>query len=160
IARRPFAELDPDTLDRARVAARELGRRFLARTSRRTRRLRRGRVDIRRTIRRAVARGGALIDLQRRGRRPGKPDLVVLCDVSGAVARASDLLLTMLAAAEGAFAHVTRLVFVDRVVPVDFVDGQIRPDGELDLHALSDHGAVLAELEREEHARIDRRTVL
>jgi uncharacterized protein with von Willebrand factor type A (vWA) domain len=158
LARRPFADLDPDELDRGRAAAREIGRRFLARVSRRARRTRRGRVDIRRTIRKAVARGGALIDLQRRGRRPGKPDLIVLCDVSGSVARASDLLLTMLAAAEAAFARVTRFVFVDRLVPIDFVDGQIRPEGELDLHAMSDHGAVLSELA--ESAPIDRRTVL
>jgi hypothetical protein len=107
-----------------------------------------------------VSRGGALIDLQRRGRRPGKPDLVVLCDVSGSVARASDLLLTMLAAAEAAFARVTRFVFVDHLVPVDFVDGQIRPEGELDLHGYSDLGAVLAELEAGADGLVDRRTVL
>lgn len=160
VSRRPFAELDPDQLDQARAAARELGRRFLARVSRRFRRTRRGRVDIRRTIRRAVARGGALIDLQRRGRRPGKPDLVVLCDVSGSVARASDLLLTMLAAAESAFARVTRFVFVDHLVPIDYVDGQIRPEGELDLYSYSDLGTVLHEIENGVPGLIDRRTVL
>lgn len=160
LRQRPFAELDPDDFDLARAAAREIGRRFAARTSRRARRRRRGRVDIRRTIRHAVARGGSLIDLQRRGRRPGKPDLVVLCDVSGSVARASELLLTVLAAAEGAFTRVTRFAFVDRLVPIDFVDGQIRPEGELDLHAYSDHGAALADLEARSDVALDRRTVL
>lgn len=160
VARRPFADLDPDALDAARAAAREIGRRFLARTSRRERRTRRGRVDVRRTIRRAVSRGGALIDLQRRGRRPGKPDLVLLCDVSGSVARASELLLTMLAAAESAFAHVARFVFVDHLVPVDFADGQIRPEREIDLYGFSDLGAVLVELEQDPEVTIDRRTAL
>lgn len=160
IARRPFSDLDPDALDAARAAAREIGRRFLARTSRRMRRTRRGRIDVRRTIRRAVSRGGALIDLERRGRRPGKPHLVVLCDVSGSVARASDLLLTMLAAAEDAFARVTRFVFVDHLVPADFEGGQIRPDGELDLYGFSDLGSVLVELERSSGVVLDRRTVL
>lgn len=160
IARRPFAELDPDALDDARAAARAIGRRFAARAARRERRMRRGRVDIRRTIRRAVARGGALLDLQRRGRRPGKPHLVVLCDVSGSVARASDLLLALLAGCEGAFGRVTRFAFVDHLVPVEYVDGQIRPDGELDLYGFSDHGTVLAELEASAADQIDRRTVL
>jgi len=160
VARRPFSDLDPDALDAARTAAREIGRRFLARTSRRMRRTRRGRIDVRRTIRRAVSRGGALIDLERKGRRPGKPDLVVLCDVSGSVARASELLLTMLAAAEGAFAHVARFVFVDHLVAVDFADGQIRPEGELDLYGFSDLGTVLVELERTGDVALDRRTVL
>ncbi|MEW6268278.1 MAG: VWA domain-containing protein, partial [Thermodesulfobacteriota bacterium] len=124
------------------------------------RRRRRGHVDIRRTIRHAVARGGSLIELQHRGRRPGKPDLVVLCDVSGSVARASDLLLTILAGAESAFARVTRFAFVDRLVPIDFVDGHVRPEGELDYHAWSDHGAALADLEARAASVIDRRTVL
>jgi uncharacterized protein len=160
IARRPFADLDPDQLDAARAAARELGRRFAARRARREHRTRRGRIDVRRTIRRAVSRGGALLELRRRGRRPGKPHLVVLCDVSGSVARASDLLLTMLAACEGAFARVTRFVFVDHLVAVDFADGQIRPEGELDLYGFSDHGTVLAELDASAAGLIDRRTVL
>jgi uncharacterized protein with von Willebrand factor type A (vWA) domain len=160
IARRPFAELDPEQLDAARAAARELGRRFAARRARREQRTRRGRIDVRRTIRRAVSRGGALLELRRRGRRPGKPHLVVLCDVSGSVARASDLLLTMLAACEGAFGRVTRFAFVDHLVSVDFADGQIRPEGELDLYGFSDHGTVLAELDASDGGLIDRRTVL
>ena len=160
IARRPFADLDPDALDDARAAAREIGRRFAARAARRERRTRRGRIDIRRTIRRAVARGGALVDLQRRGRRPGKPDLVVLCDVSGSVARASDLLLSLLAACESAFTNVARFAYVDHLVPVDYEDGHIRPEGELDLYGFSDLGNVLAELESAAGERIDRRTVL
>lgn len=158
--RRPFADLDPDALDDARAAAREIGRRFAARAARRERRTRRGRIDIRRTIRRAVARGGALVDLQRRGRRPGRPDLVVLCDVSGSVARASDLLLSLLAACESAFGHVARFVYVDHLVPVDYEDGHIRPEGDLDLYGFSDLGNVLAELEATAGERIDRRTVL
>ncbi|MFN8601008.1 MAG: VWA domain-containing protein [Candidatus Binatia bacterium] len=160
IARRPFADLDPDALDDARAAAREIGRRFAARAARRERRTRRGRIDIRRTIRRAVARGGALVDLQRRGRRPGKPDLVVLCDVSGSVARASDLLLSLLAACGSAFTNVARFAYVDHLVPVDYEDGHIRPEGELDLYGFSDLGNVLAELESAAGERIDRRTVL
>jgi uncharacterized protein with von Willebrand factor type A (vWA) domain len=160
LTRRPFAELDPDALDEARAAARAIGRRFAARAARRERRMRRGRIDIRRTIRRAVARGGALVDLQRRGKRPGKPHLVVLCDVSGSVARASDLLLALLAGCEGAFGRVLRYAFVDHLVPVEYVDGQIRPDGELDLYGFSDHGTMLAELEATAAEQIDRRTVL
>lgn len=160
IVRRPFADLDPDALDEARAAAREIGRRFAARAARRERRTRRGRIDIRRTIRRAIARGGALVDLQRRGRRPGRPDLVVLCDVSGSVARASDLLLALLAGCESAFCHVTRFAYVDHLVPVDYEDGHIRPEGELDLYGYSDLGTVLAELEASTGERIDRRTVL
>ena len=80
--------------------------------------------------------------------------------VAGRSSGQSSPLADLRVAAEAAFARVTRMVFVDRLVPIDFVDGQIRPEGELDLHALSDHGAVLSELEKGALAQIDRRTVL
>jgi len=160
ILRKPFDALSPDDLDEAREIARELGRRFAARASRRERRRRAGRIDVRRTIRASLGRGGAMIVLQRRGRRPGKPRLVVLCDVSGSVARASELLLSILASAESAFRRVTRFVFVDRLVPVAYEDGHILPDGELDLWARSDFGAVLRDAAAADAIQLDRSTVL
>ena len=85
---------------------------------------------------------------------------MVLCDVSGSVARASDLLLALLAGCESAFCHVARFAYVDHLVPVDYEDGHLRPDGELDLYGYSDLGTVLTELEASRGERIDRRTVL
>lgn len=156
----PFRELEPFELGRARQLARELGRRFLARASRRERAQRRGRADIRRTIRASLARGGALIDIKMRGRRPGRPRLVALCDVSGSVAMASELLLELLSSCEGAFSRVTRFAFVDRLVPIGLENGHIVPEGPLDLFARSDLGAVLGDLERDHAELLDRSTVL
>jgi len=160
ILRKPLTELTPGELDEAAELARELGRRFAARASRRERRQRTGRIDVRRTIRSSLGRGGAMIVLERRGRRPGKPRLVVLCDVSGSVARASELLLSIVAAAETAFQRVTRFAYVDRLVPIAFEGGHVLPEGELDLWARSDFGAVLRELEERFAERLDRSTVV
>jgi uncharacterized protein len=157
---RPFHAMEPAEADAAREWARELGRRLAARSSRRERRLRRGRIDVRRTIRASLSRGGVPIELERRGRRPGKPDLLVLCDVSGSVALASELLLGILATAESAFRRVHRFAFVDRAVEIAFRDGHVMPAGELDLYARSDFGAVLCGLEAEWLSLFDRSTVL
>lgn len=156
----PFRAMDPVAAEAVHELARELGRRLAARASRRERRLRRGRIDVRRTIRASLAHGGVPIDLERRGRRPGRPDLLVLCDVSASVATASELLLTLLATGESAFRRVHRFAFVDRPVEVAFADRLLMPAGELDLYARSDLGAVLRGLEAEHASLFDRATVV
>lgn len=157
---RPFQAMEPDDLDRAHDVARELGARIAARSSRRERRRRRGRIDVRRTIRTSLARGGVPIDLERRGRRPGKPDLVLLCDVSGSVAAASELLLAILASAETAFRRVHRFAFVDRPVEVTLLGRHLAPSAPLDLYARSDFGAVLRALTEEHAVLFDAATVV
>lgn len=160
ILERPFPAMDPSELDGAREFARELGRRLAAGRARRLRRRKRGRVDIRRTIRASLSRGGVPFALERRGQRPGKPNLIALCDLSGSVAEASELLLSLLAGAEEAFRSIHRFAFVDRLVPIDFEGGRVRPEGGIDLWARSDAGRVLCELEREHGALLTPRTVL
>ena len=160
LVRRPFRDMSEHEVDEAREAARELGRRFEARWSRREVQRRRGRPDFRRTIRASLAHGGAMIDVKYRGRRPGRPRLIALCDVSWSVSRASELLLAILAGAQGAFTGIERFAFVDRLVGVDYLSGHLAPEGPIDLHARSDHGAVLCELETRHADAIDRSTVL
>jgi uncharacterized protein len=157
---RPFHAMEPGELDRAHEVARELGARIAARRSRRERRQRRGRIDVRRTIRASLARGGVPIDLERRGRRPGKPDLVLLCDVSGSVAAASELLLAILASAESAFRRVHRFAFVDRPVEVALLGRHLAPSAPLDLYARSDFGGVLRVLTEGHAALFDSATVV
>jgi hypothetical protein len=160
VATRPFHEMSEREVIEAREVARELGRRLKARSSRREEAARRGRADFRRTIRGSLARGGAMLDVKYRGRRPGRPHLIALCDVSWSVSLASEMLLGILGAAEAAFRRVTRFAFVDRLVPIAFEGGHIAPEAPLDLHARSDHGAVLCQLESQHAVRVDRSTVL
>ena len=70
-------------------------RRIATRRSRRLVPSGRGRViDIRRSFRRSLARGGELVDLARRDRAMERPHLVVLCDTSGSMDPYSRFLLT------------------------------------------------------------------
>jgi hypothetical protein len=101
-----------------------------------------------------------MIDIEHRGRRPGKPRLVVLSDVSRSVSVATDLLLGVLAGAESAFARVTRIVYVDRPIEAAYENGHLLPEAGLDLYARSDLGAVLVEVERRFAHLIDPATVL
>jgi len=116
------------------------------RLARRWRRARRGPIDLRRTLRATAATGGVPLRLARRTRRPARPDLLALCDLSGSVAAASELLLGLLAPVGRYFRRVALYAYVDHLCPVAVEDGRLVPDGPLDLYGRSDLGRVLVEL--------------
>lgn len=159
LRRRVVEDLDADDLREARAIAALLGRAIERRVRRRTLAARRGRVDLRRTARAALATGGVPLAIRRRGRRPDRPDLLALCDVSGSVAAASDLLLALLAAMPAAFRRADLFVYVDRPVGVSVEAGHMAPAEPFDLHARSDFGRVLGGLEAM-RVPVTRRTVV
>ena len=117
-----FSDLD---YDEARDALAPLIRRFRIRLGRRLRLAQGGRIDFRRTIRAALQRGGALIDLNFRARRPRHVDLVILADISGSVRYAAQLMLELMAGARGCFRRVSSFVYVDHLAEADFEDGHL-----------------------------------
>jgi uncharacterized protein with von Willebrand factor type A (vWA) domain len=147
---KPFKNFDSRDVESAKELVAELTRRWRGRLSRRYKRGRRGRLDFRRTFRASVARGGAPIELFWRYRRPGKPDLVALCDVSASVAVVSDLLLALLAPAAEYFRRVRTFAYVDGLCEVSFENGYVVPHETLDLYARSDFGKVLQQFWAEE----------
>jgi len=153
---RPLELFTTRDVAEARDLVRELGARLRGRLARRERALRRGRLDLRRTLRIAVTSGGVPVRLRRRGRRPGRPDLIALCDLSGSVAAASELLLGLIAPAARYFRRVHLFAYVDRLCPVSIEQGHVAPDGLLDLHARSDFGRVLGDLWSQERRLLGR----
>lgn len=156
----PFASMTAEDVAEAREVAAALGERLRGRLARRERQTRRGRVDLRRTLRAATGTGGVPLRLRRRGRQPGRPDLLALCDLSGSVAAASELLLALLAPVHAWFRRVDTFAFVDRLCPVAIERGHVAPVGRLDLYARSDFGRVLAELWPAYAERIGPRTLV
>ncbi len=90
---KPFSAYTDLDYEQALKTLEPLKRLFRVRIGRRLRLARRGRIDIRRTIRASIQRGGALIDLRMRRRRPRHVDLLLLADISGSVRYASSLML-------------------------------------------------------------------
>ncbi len=94
LRRKDFEEMSAEELEAARRHIRRM--RFLLGTVK-TRRFEpdlRGRhIDLRRTRRRSLREGGAIVDLARRSHVHRPPPLVVLCDISGSMARYSRMLL-------------------------------------------------------------------
>jgi uncharacterized protein len=96
---------------RARI--RPLARRLAARIAVRRRRGHDGTLDVRRTVRRAMSTGGVPFDPSFRPRRRHRPELFVLCDVSGSVAAFAGFTLMLVHAMQEQFAGVRSFAFID-----------------------------------------------
>jgi uncharacterized protein with von Willebrand factor type A (vWA) domain len=146
----PILRAGPDELAELRAAVRPLARKLATRFGRRRRRGR-GAVDMRRTIRRSMSSGGVPLSPVLRRRYPSRPDLVVLCDVSGSVAQFAPFTLALLHALHGEFHRVRSWVFIDGIVEIsDLLD---RAPGVLDAHHLLGRRGLVSGDGRSDYAR-------
>ncbi|WP_238419957.1 VWA domain-containing protein [Gordonia sp. 'Campus'] len=112
-----------------------LARLLAAKLETRRRRAHRGAVDVRKTLRASMSTGGVPIELSHRKPRPGRPELTIICDVSGSVAGFSQFTLRLVYALRQQFSKVRVFAFVDTVDEVtDFFD-----HGEEDFGAAMHH---------------------
>lgn len=91
-----------------------LARRLAARLSYKHQHSKRGRVDFRRTIRRSLETGGTPLKPKYR-HRIQRPELVVICDVSGSVAAFSRFALALLYALSQHFRKIRSFAFIDTI---------------------------------------------
>jgi uncharacterized protein with von Willebrand factor type A (vWA) domain len=113
-------------------------------------------VDVRKTMRASLETGGVPIDLRFRPKRPRRPELYVLCDVSTSVTSASVFFLSVLHALHDTFRKLRSFVFVERISEVsdvfeherDFkaISYAIATDaGVADVSGYTDYGRVWLE---------------
>ncbi|MDH3308907.1 MAG: VWA domain-containing protein, partial [Acidimicrobiia bacterium] len=90
-----------------------LTRKLAARLARRRRRRRTGRLDFRRTVRRSLSTGGVPLEPQFRSPRPVKPEIFLLCDISGSMATFARFTLQFVYAMSGQFSKLRAFAFID-----------------------------------------------
>jgi uncharacterized protein len=108
-----FLGASPEQLRRMRQAVRPLARRLAAKLAQRRKRRRKGRMDVRRTVRRSLSAGGVPFDPAYRARRESKPDLYLVADVSGSVAKFAEFTMSFLNAISEEFPKLRCFIFVD-----------------------------------------------
>jgi uncharacterized protein with von Willebrand factor type A (vWA) domain len=123
-----FLRATRDDLAELRRTVQPLARRLAARLALQRRHPRRGRLDIRRTVRASLATGGVPVVTHFKARRPHKPELVVLCDVSGSTASFAHFTLLLTRALREQFAKLRAFAFVDGC---DEITRFLGPDIEL-----------------------------
>jgi len=124
-----------------------LARRLAVRLSARRRHGREGRLDFRKTVRASLATGGVPVITHHRPRKVHKPELVVLCDVSGSVAGFSHFTLMLTQALREHFTGVRAFAFVDSTDEVtrffrpgaDVADAVTRIGREADVVSFDGH---------------------
>ena len=175
---RPLAELDralptspAQDLSAVHRAVTQLKRR-LATLGHEQRGRRRSRiVDMRRTMRASLETGGVPLRLKYRSRRPRRPEIYVLCDVSTSVTSSSVFFLSVLHALHDSFRKLRSFVFIERISEVtdvfererDFraVSQRISSEGGVaDVSGYTDYGRVWLEFLAEISADLDPRSTV
>jgi uncharacterized protein len=172
---RPLSELDralpggpiQDLAAVHRVVA-QLKRRLATQGQELRGRRRHAHVDVRRTMRASLETGGVPVVLKYRPRRPRRPEIFVLCDVSTSVTSASVFFLSVLHALHDSFRKLRSFVFIERISEVTDVfererdfraasEAISRDAGVADISGYTDYGRVwtefLAEVEEDLHPR-------
>ncbi|WP_410570206.1 vWA domain-containing protein [Amycolatopsis sp. cmx-4-61] len=90
-----------------------LSRKLATRLAARRRRMTRGQIDLRRTLRRSLSTGGVPLRPAYRHRRPGRPEIVLLCDLSGSVAGFANFTMLLVQALRDQFSKIRVFAFVD-----------------------------------------------
>jgi len=167
VATRDFSTFSADQLDELLRITVQIARRLARRVSRRRRPVRRrGRVDLRRTLRANLTRG-EIIDLRYRQRKRRKVRLVLLCDVSGSMDLYSRFLLQFLFALQHVFSRVETFTFSVRLTHVtDVLRARSYREVLRRLQEVRDWsggtkiGESLAEFNRYWSHLVDRRTIV
>ena len=113
-------------------------------------------VDVRRTMRASLSTGGVPVELKFRPKRPRRPEIYVLCDVSTSVTSASVFFLSVLHALHDTFRKMRSFVFVERISEVTDVFARERSfkaasqaiskdAGVADVSGYTDYGRVWRE---------------
>jgi uncharacterized protein with von Willebrand factor type A (vWA) domain len=146
VARRSVGQL-PEDVDFFRMTSDEqaalrrtihpLARKLATRLAVRRRHRADGRLDVRRTVRRSLSTGGVPLEPIFRAKHVTRPELVLLCDVSGSVSAFSRFTLTFCHALSGQFSRVRSFAFIDTI------------DEVTDLFAAGDAGEAVRRLSHE-----------
>jgi uncharacterized protein with von Willebrand factor type A (vWA) domain len=175
---RPLAELDralptSPTQDLAAVhrAVAQLKRRLATLGHEQRGRKRASHVDMRRTMRASLETGGVPMRLKYRPKRPRRPEIYVLCDVSTSVTSASVFFLSVLHALHDSFRKLRSFVFIERISEVtevfererDFraISQKISKEGGVaDVSGYTDYGRVWLEFYDEISEDLDPRSTV
>ncbi|WP_405625795.1 VWA domain-containing protein [Streptomyces sp. NBC_00016] len=167
-----FLYAGKDRLAELRRTVQPLARRLATRMAARRRRAARGTIDLRRTLRGSLSTGGVPMRPVLRRRRPARPELVLLCDVSGSVSGFSDFTMLLVQALHDQFSKVRVFAFVNRIDEVtgllehgaadpEGLGARIRAEANLTgYHGSSDYGVALGEFTERYGAAVGPRTTV
>ncbi|MBI4831157.1 MAG: VWA domain-containing protein [Candidatus Lindowbacteria bacterium] len=132
-----FYLLSQREIDTMRDIVARLGKKMKDKLLVRQKRRNRGRIDVKRVIRRNLQYGGVPMELCYKNRRREKPQIFALCDVSDSVGYAARFMLQFLYTLQELFTKVRTFVFVTEIAEVTrlFDEHEINAAIQLALHS-------------------------
>lgn len=132
---------------------------------------RKRRLSVRRTLHLAMGTGGVPFRIATEPKPPPKPEIVVLCDVSGSVATFSRFTLNLLIALDSRLSRLRAFSFVDGLSEITELVSEARSAGRqlsqaeaargaVRWNGSSDYGHVLRDFSRDYSGQFSRRTVV
>lgn len=149
-----FLSANRQQLEELARTVRPLARKLATRLSARRRKAQRGRIDIRRTLRRSMSTGGVPMHPVFAKPHPARPELVLLCDVSGSVSGFSQFTMHLVQAMSGQFSKVRVFAFINAMAEVtdlvkedsDDLAARIAREAPITKwHTSSDYGEAFAD---------------
>ncbi|HWQ40649.1 MAG TPA: VWA domain-containing protein, partial [Desulfosporosinus sp.] len=112
--------LDADSRQIAQISreVEKLGRKLAVKKGRRWKPGKKGRINLNRSIKKAIQTGGVLMELLKRQAKPSKPDLWILCDMSKSVKKFSYFMLMFVYTMQKRFTSIRSFIFVDMLLEV------------------------------------------
>ena len=162
----PLARVEMRDFKTMHELVRKLAKRLVALHARRRRVARRGRLDVRHTIRKNIEYDGLLFDTVWKRVRVDRPKVIAVCDVSGSVAQVARFLLLFLYSVSEVIPKVRSSAFSNYLAAVTEPLEPLPVEAAVSrtLHhrgmGATDYGGALAELERLAGDDIDQRTTV
>ncbi len=153
----------------AQAAVRALAEKLKSRLVRRQKSRRKGTLNPRRTLRKNLGAGGVPMVPVFRHKKPLRPDVVVLCDVSDSVRNASRLMLLFTWSLQSLFSRVRSFIFVSELGEVthhfkgEKVEAALEKalSGDvISMSSNSNYGNALAQFTRGQLGSVTRRTTV
>jgi uncharacterized protein len=110
-----FMHASRDEMQQLQRAIEPLTRALAARLAQRRKRMNRGQLDFRSTVRHSLSYGGVPAEPKFKSPRPSKPEIMVVADISGSVASFARFTLQFVYAIAGQFSKVRSWVFIDGI---------------------------------------------
>jgi len=169
LADRQLHSMSRQEIEVAQRAVRAMAEKLKARLIRRQRSRKRGTLNPRLTLRKNLTTGGVPMVPQFRTRRPERPDVVVLCDVSDSVRTTSRLMLLFTYTLQSLFSRVRSFIFVSELGEITKHFKDAKPEEALDvatnsgiisLTSNSNYGHAFATFARSSLGSVSRKTTV
>ncbi|HPC43165.1 MAG TPA: VWA domain-containing protein [Spirochaetota bacterium] len=128
---KPIYQIKPEEIREMRELIKRFGQKLKNRISLRKKRVKHGGIDIKRTLRTSLQYGGVPFKIFRKDRRIDRPQLVVMCDISGSVNQYSRFMLLLAYTLQSLFSKVRSFAFISNIVEITPLFMEMDPERAL-----------------------------